>query len=1187
MRKLLVLLCLATSYFVSAQSFDGSLLPTEPPTIFPTSPEAASLGSYGLHSVGPATGKMTYSIPITTISIDGQSTPISLNYAYSGLVLDGKPSTFGLGWMFTGGGVVTREVRGLPDGTRKGYYGPDHERTLINQIVQDNGNLDNILLADIIDGFLDGTYDSEVDKYTVSAGPLNFSFKIDDHKGDPVYLSKHNHKVEITYDTAWDHNIESIKVIADDGVQYFFEAEEETVPQAFEEIPDDRDSAWQLTKVVYNNGQELLFEYTDDLFTSYDYSAIAVGFEANTDSSGLGDMPVFASPAYYDGTRPSSISRKLLSKITSPKQTITLHYTQIDGRDICNQITIKNVKDQQVLDYQFTYAGSRDNLISVTKNGELVNEFEYYGVNETNGSFIPPFLSDVSEKATNQDLWKFYNGANNTIAINIPFTQFNANNAPSFYHTRLGAMKKIVYPTGGYTDVVYEPNVVAVPYTAPAISNNEQLSLNRQIHLKLKANPSNTHRLATFTYTFPDNVVGTLNHSIIGRQRDNRIIMSITKQESCANLYADVPNPPSNTNSDDYVLYSQYLRNNTGDMPRLCPALVRDIGPDTSADIEVNLAESSGGRVIIGAGTYEFKIEVPIMYQGELEAEILVRFHDPGFNTSSPFPPYIDQQVGGIRVKKLINHTNDNTGAEDTTYFTYKGNQGFSSGVLHAIPLGSTELLNKYKYPDGNNGFILGSRINHKYTLGAFSGMNVSHTTPVYYTKVQQFKAITTELIDVPTGLVVSDQNSPYVAQNPDGSQVFTNLDHNEDVVEERTYFPFGYTETTYGLPTGTIDYSHPGLPEGRDLTGLRDRTTKNYKYVGAHQHQLTDMSQTDYSQVTFDPNQNVDPNPDHPWSFQLRRKYEIFVNFVNNTISPSPSDPADIAHIKSFYEVFFYKDFDRWYVPNKVTTTQYVQGKALTTITNSTFNDKTHLIAQETTDSEGKVSKLEYQYPYDLNTAEPAYQELVDRNQLSGPVVSKLSKDNVLLNTTKIHFSLFNTIGGSQMTRPKTAESAKEQNTLHERLVYDSYDNYGNILQYHQSLATPDQPTAGDIVVTSDNISYTSILWGYENQLPIAKIENATYAAVVAALTSNGVTLTSLQTLDGQALIDALAVLRTALPDAFITTYAYKPMVGITHMQDARGLQTTYSYDAQNRLDEVRDHEDNILSKNNYNYKQ
>lgn len=52
------------------------------------------------------------------------------------------------------------------------------------------------------------------------------------------------------------------------------------------------------------------------------------------------------------------------------------------------------------------------------------------------------------------------------------------------------------------------------------------------------------------------------------------------------------------------------------------------------------------------------------------------------------------------------------------------------------------------------------------------------------------------------------------------------------------------------------------------------------------------------------------------------------------------------------------------------------------------------------------------------------------------------------------------------------------------------------------------------------------------------------------------------------------------------ITTYTYKPLISISTLTDAKGERQNYHYDGFNRLQYVKDAQDNILSENKYHYK-
>jgi YD repeat-containing protein len=155
--------------------------------------------------------------------------------------------------------------------------------------------------------------------------------------------------------------------------------------------------------------------------------------------------------------------------------------------------------------------------------------------------------------------------------------------------------------------------------------------------------------------------------------------------------------------------------------------------------------------------------------------------------------------------------------------------------------------------------------------------------------------------------------------------------------------------------------------------------------------------------------------------------------------------------------------------------------------------------------------------------------------------------------------------------------KTSKHSDTPESRVEFNSYYDNGNIKEVSK--------------VDGAHIVY---VWGYNKEHPIAKIENTTYSQV-SSFVSN---LQNLSNADNDrtlnytgnegALRQALDNLRyqSSLSAAMITTYTYDPLIGVTSITDPRGSIIYYEYDDFNRLKQVKDQDGNILSKNDYNYK-
>ncbi|WP_265131040.1 DUF5977 domain-containing protein [Chryseobacterium oranimense] len=117
-------------------------------------------------------------------------------------------------------------------------------------------------------------------------------------------------------------------------------------------------------------------------------------------------------------------------------------------------------------------------------------------------------------------------------------------------------------------------------------------------------------------------------------------------------------------------------------------------------------------------------------------------------------------------------------------------------------------------------------------------------------------------------------------------------------------------------------------------------------------------------------------------------------------------------------------------------------------------------------------------------------------------------------------------------------------------------------------------------------NGQYTSYINGYNNAYAIAVVKGARYddikdnpnVAPAITASNNG---------DESTLITKLNSLSSdsQLSDYQITTYTYKPSVGISTITPPSGIRENYHYDSSNRLEKVTDINGNILKEYKYNY--
>lgn len=247
--------------------------------------------------------------------------------------------------------------------------------------------------------------------------------------------------------------------------------------------------------------------------------------------------------------------------------------------------------------------------------------------------------------------------------------------------------------------------------------------------------------------------------------------------------------------------------------------------------------------------------------------------------------------------------------------------------------------------------------------------------------------------------------------------------------------------------------------------------------------------------------------------------------------------------------------------VTASVTGTQYESGQApLTKTVNNTYDPaKYYPRTQSTTDSRGETREKQYFYAFDEPGA--AYTSMTAANMLNyvtGNNYYMPGQVNAQLQQMKTVYALWN---GKPW--PGSVQTAANGSPLQTDVTFEGYDAKGNILQY----------TAKDGVTTS-------FIWGYKGQYPVAKIVGKGHADAVS---QSGIIMSVVDNPSSEAALTAeLAKLRQ-LTGCLVSTYTYRPMVGVTTETDPNGKTQYYLYDGFNRLKAVKDKDGNVVGKNVY----
>ncbi|MCL8538944.1 hypothetical protein M9991_18930, partial [Chryseobacterium gallinarum] len=426
-----------------------------------------------------SSGEFTYQYPI----FNNIQTPISLYYT-SGVKVDDIGTSTGMSWQLNAGGVISRIVRDETD-ENKTNWKPEN----IDEIT-DLQNIKNAARAG-------NTIDTEYDwfNFSISNG-LNGSFYID--KNLNVFIeSKDKVKIEITGKNApvsvYGKLLE-FKLTDKLGNEYYFGGTDLNVEKTvFQNAGSNQQATtgWYLYKIIASDKKETIFTYNVENLNYY--TSLNASFNVQQNCS----PPISAQPYTYSDIKKTqstiqSYKPKLVNIVEEDKQ-ITFIYNKERGdlfntnpeNNLLTSIEIKSNNSSLIETFSFEYFDTQSSLAAIyyglpsneksTRNRHFLKsiknvnkntqtEFEYYD--------LPSLPSRFSLAS---DYYGYANGANNsspfpTIAQDnnfgifkgfsniMPLSMFSADKKVKPLLASIGNLKKIIHPTKGISEILYEPN---------------------------------------------------------------------------------------------------------------------------------------------------------------------------------------------------------------------------------------------------------------------------------------------------------------------------------------------------------------------------------------------------------------------------------------------------------------------------------------------------------------------------------------------------------------------------------------------------------------------------------------------------------------------------------------------------------------------------------------------------------
>ncbi|SIR38508.1 hypothetical protein [Chryseobacterium sp. RU33C] len=611
------------------------------PKISPTSPESFKFSQYGNIPIGMFTGSPNINIPITELSIDGVSIPISLNYSSNGINIDETNGSVGLGWTFISGGVITRTIRDKPD-EESNYNSGD-----VPLLESPSAQMTEYLKFCEVDNF-----DSEPDLYTANFAGNNVKFLIS-KSGNIFMINQKDYKIKKN------DNGNLFSIILDNGVRYNFNAVENVLNRTLNvgghQIPSQYPQSWYLTSVVAVNGQTLTLEYQDVSYTNTLSQSQTMTYTTGPQQK-YGDI----------GSGPNGGNSCPMVDYALPPNNIGL-IAESEQEVLGKQI--KKIYDSNNNSIVFSYSvqnGDYSKLTGIKKyhNGLVIDDVTF---NYLSTSVSRLFLSEIRNNKSNsshkfsynnpesfpsrlsfsRDMWGYYNGKSNSTLIPQIFDSSNTS-APQYNGAdqsiapnlgQYGLLKTITYPTGGNTLLNYENHKKKDNVLVPATKANIGVST---------FNPLGTYETKKETIVIPQKTglvqIGLSSYLYSYGTCKNSPALQTGKQKASLEVFDQAGNLL--TLLEYSPLYNTYFPLGTS----------TEASVNTNKKVFVNVNKNQSVKIVLTALFACADAYASTTYYDKDDEYVLQDVLLGGYRVSST----VDTPIDGLPITRKYNYVNDN-----------------------------------------------------------------------------------------------------------------------------------------------------------------------------------------------------------------------------------------------------------------------------------------------------------------------------------------------------------------------------------------------------------------------------------------------------------------------------------------------------------------------------------------------
>ncbi|WP_421876529.1 hypothetical protein [Marinoscillum sp.] len=1209
MRKLCIIAFLITSQCLFAQND-----PISNNSPIPPAPNAASLGEYVDIPVNLYSGLTSIDIPIYSIRLKDFQLPISINYHSAGIKVAEESSPVGLGWALMAGGVINQNVNDWddfgsfgylnlpqPDAPSSGSYFSDSPVSGYGEYVYGTypespnacyGDLDYhsafyylstlddaIMVPDLpfdctveevgYEYFVDKLYDTDPDIFSFRFGKYSGKFLWDSESDQFEIIDRQN--ILVNYLGSGN----GFELITPDGIKYTFGQIEihdsqsgvQGVSGSLIDGPSNR--SFYLTEIETVHGELVTFSYSAgdrvcQLVNRSDNFKYGIGY--NGSGIDYGDETITLSQGSYIPL--------WLDEISFPYGTIEFEYAnRLDipnGKRLSN-IAIKNSLNQLIKTADFDndqYFIGHTSTSYVTQalgglycSGSYTND-QLYKRLKLNGVSISgqdnPYTFDYNESISlpsklsfAQDYWGYYNGndfensflpepsSHYEQTAEVPPLPKSQDRRPN-NNASAWILKKITYPTGGYSIFDYDQNTFS-NWSLPADNNTDEESSHVELFYSDVYNNTQNYKNEFTLSTAQDILVNLRFEADIDDNTDYLV----------NNIYFRIKNK-----SNGVVVWSKQFSDAGGGNGFSCS------NPEIPFFVSLN------------AGTYEITIT----------KDNLTKLCTPGAGNWLRGSVFYSQTInandyslgGGLRISRI---TRSDGVVKEYDYHKTTTIGGTLVTSSHGVAMNIPRYYRSYfVYGGGGFGNFSFTQIREISSNPHGGFASSAQGSFIGYSKVvEKYTNTSEELL---------------------GSKEYIFLNQSE-IIQEGNIGP-GVGFLGNGLPKSIIAYDQAGTAVQKEEYNYYQQKRDLIKLFGIksipvfYPNTLHPNSTTKYYQLNFYPIQG--------YRYDLKGKKSMYYDSEQD-IWISSSEDYTYSSNGLLESVTRGNSDNSTLVQNFKYPFDYSGNSVLSGMKNKNMLD--YVIEEVTTKNPGdiQISKKRNNYQ-SFNSGSFYALSGIDIANASSPYESRIefseyNQNGNVLKVVKDDGTPVSYLWSFNYPNP----TAEVVNANPNEIAYTSFESYDFDAGWSFSGAlisaeaiTGDryfQMTGTQSIYSTNQIPSGTYILEFFSDSPISSVSGGDVTNMYSSTAdANGwvkyvkevyLSLSGQLFLSGNCKIDDL---RLYPVDAEMTSYTYKPLVGITSKNGPDGSSIVhYQYDSNNRLYQIEDREGNVLKEYKYNY--